>query len=132
MRCSQRDNPVTGERASLHPIGQPIIHSRNRGLTTQGIDCPGTPFPKLKRTPGPEGDLRRRGAGTTPSSSSSRRRAMWASTAPSIPSWFSPWTNFGGLSIARIGQLPGWLTRGVGQNEEPGPKVGRADFSRAE
>jgi hypothetical protein len=35
-RSNQRVHPVTGEAKSVHPTGQPISHSTNRGFNRRG------------------------------------------------------------------------------------------------
>ena len=86
VRCrrSQGANPVTEQPGALHPMGQPIIASRKRGLQTRGRAQVTRPKPKIIRSGGKEGAAPRFTlAGLKP-----KLRVTSHSTRPP-PLWFS-------------------------------------------
>lgn len=131
MRRSQRDHPVTGRRGSLQPIGQPIVQSVQAGFKVGPGVQRRSPFDKLTRQRWEEG----KGAGVQPEAIRRSQNSVQATTAFLIPiclpAWLRSVQNFSPSGPTRMqALLPLPLKVGVGQNEEPFPKMRPADFRR--
>ena len=136
-RCSQAANPVTDAPGAVQPIGQPIIHSQQRGLEIRS----------LAEYPGPRVKLIRAGSeqsgglvGAKPSARTTIQSAVQLAVAcvklycpPLVGGRFSGVPNRRRPSVMiRSGTYPRWTTVGVGQKEHAAPEMRRADFTRRE
>ena len=91
VRCrrSQGANPVTEQPGALHPMGQPIIASRKRGLQMRGRAQITRPKPKIIRSGGKEGSAPRFTlAGLRPRLLVMIHSSIHETAAVSIPAWY--------------------------------------------
>lgn len=130
-RCSQRDNPVTGRSASVHPSGHPISQSVNAGFKVRpSLEC-FSPFSKTTRQGWEETGL----PGLHPAASSTSHKSVQDIAAGLMDICFPVWFR----SFRKAS--PAWPSTtqarfalkcavGVGQNEQPVADVRPADFRR--